>query len=461
MEVGVIYQRESIIDENNNFNITFKNEEEIVELLFRKNRDFYLANAVAFVRNKFDKDITELEKSAISAPTSYPYDEIEIDYTKPNLLYKRLEIYKYKAETTSKNYLKNIKYFDTESETIKEKKIYDIIERLEDGITYNSTVTSSDEMYTKIEFKLTDARKIEIRLTDSVNDGIRFYYYFWMNCVFRRYIGNWTFPKIFWLSEAQKIYKKKLAEKGQRAANVKTTEYIWKYLESHPDSELIEHEKNYKKRTDKQNFSFILFRENAVNRWDIDFAKPIKPYSIYISTQSKWYLNRNKNIMRHFPLHSITKLKYNQRIDASPVYEIARFIVNTRKNVLNEDYTECLYIHENFRLEKKINNEGILDTDYFYGREKDKRLSDDEYNNLSTNKYKISDNDFKDLNKTIKPSEFAFFLYDNLNIIKETYVSELQKKVSLIGGVWDYVNAGSKGKIELISPKNKLKFNVK
>ena len=40
-------------------------------------------------------------------------------------------------------------------------------------------------------------------------------------------------------------------------------------------------------------------------------------------------------------------------------------------------------------------------------------------------------------------------------------MSEIQRKVSLIGGVWDYVNAGSDGKIELISPKNKLKFNVK
>ena len=54
-----------------------------------------------------------------------------------------------------------------------------------------------------------------------------------------------------------------------------------------------------------------------------------------------------------------------------------------------------------------------------------------------------------------------FFLYENLNIIKETYVSEIQKKVSLIGGVWYYVKADSDGKIELITPKNKLKFNVK
>ena len=66
------------------------------------------------------------------------------------------------------------------------------------------------------------------------------------------------------------------------------------------------------------------------------------------------------------------------------------------------------------------------------------------------------------MNKTIKPTEFAFFLYENSNIIKETFVSELNKKVSLLGGVWYYVKADSKdGKIELITPRNKLKFNVK
>ena len=36
MEVGVIYQSESIIDENNNFKIDFKNEQEILELIFKK-----------------------------------------------------------------------------------------------------------------------------------------------------------------------------------------------------------------------------------------------------------------------------------------------------------------------------------------------------------------------------------------------------------------------------------------
>ena len=36
MEVGVIYQSESIIDENGNFKIEFKKDQEIVELIFKK-----------------------------------------------------------------------------------------------------------------------------------------------------------------------------------------------------------------------------------------------------------------------------------------------------------------------------------------------------------------------------------------------------------------------------------------
>ena len=40
MEIGVIYQSESIIDENNNFKIDCKNEQEIVELIFKKIKIF-------------------------------------------------------------------------------------------------------------------------------------------------------------------------------------------------------------------------------------------------------------------------------------------------------------------------------------------------------------------------------------------------------------------------------------
>ena len=112
------------------------------------------------------------------------------------------------------------------------------------------------------------------------------------------------------------------------------------------------------------------------------------------------------------------------------------------------------------KINKKITGNDNLKTNLFYGKQ---RFIDapglDKY---KIDNLKIADNDFTYLSKTIKPTEFAFFLYDNLNIIKETFVSELNKKVSLLGGVWYYVKANSKdGKIELVTPRNKLKFNIK
>ena len=136
MEVGVIYQSKYIIDENNNFKIEFRNEQEIVELIFKKNRDFYLANAIAFVKNKFDEDIFKLEEKVNKAATSFPFPQIEIDYSNQLFLDKKINKYAYVLENTTKNYLKEVTYFDTENEVVKKKNIYDVIERLTDGISY-------------------------------------------------------------------------------------------------------------------------------------------------------------------------------------------------------------------------------------------------------------------------------------------------------------------------------------
>ena len=55
-------------------------------------------------------------------------------------------------------------------------------------------------------------------------------------------------------------------------------------------------------------------------------------------------------------------------------------------------------------------------------------------------------------------SQEGYFLYDNSNIIKETFISEINKKVPLIGSIsyFDKVNADDK--IKLITSKNRLKF---
>ena len=79
------------------------------------------------------------------------------------------------------------------------------------------------------------------------------------------------------------------------------------------------------------------------------------------------------------------------------------------------------------------------------------------------NNYKkqVKDASLKDINKVIKVSEHAYFLYDNQNIIRETSISEINKKVSLIGSVWYFVKTGSDGKMNLVTRKNKLNFKIK
>ena len=66
MEVNIIFQNESSTDKNNSFDIEFKNEEEIIEVLFNQKRDYYITNAIAFTENKenYSKAIKDLESIA-------------------------------------------------------------------------------------------------------------------------------------------------------------------------------------------------------------------------------------------------------------------------------------------------------------------------------------------------------------------------------------------------------------
>ena len=52
-------------------------------------------------------------------------------------------------------------------------------------------------------------------------------------------------------------------------------------------------------------------------------------------------------------------------------------------------------------------------------------------------------------------------MYDNDNLIRETFISELNKKVNLIGSITFYEEINKQGKAFLISNESKLKFDVK
>ena len=56
--------------------------------------------------------------------------------------------------------------------------------------------------------------------------------------------------------------------------------------------------------------------------------------------------------------------------------------------------------------------------------------------------------------------EHSYFVYDNQNLIRETFISELNKTIHLVGAITFFDVIPKSGKVNLINSKNKLKFDV-
>ena len=456
MDVNVIFQNECAIDEYNNFALEFKNQEEIIEIFFRKNRDYYLSNAIAFITNNYDKDIINLYekvKAAKAAPHKFPYQQVGIDFRKTNLLSEIFNIHKYEIEATNTIYTKTVKYFDIEEEKLKEVQVYDWVGQLQDGVTYKSNKSIGIcSTFEKIKFKL-EGKKIEVRLFDSARKNLKLIYYYWLNTIFRYENGQWIGSDTDWFSQAYRVYTM-LKNRSVFERNYHATKLIWYYFKNRPNSKVIMNNINWSKKP-INSFPTILFKKESINFNDYYFVDLYrdKDYDLYVSPDSNYYLKRSYNILKDFQVEIVN---LDKKLSSSPMKTLAKFRLT--KSVKTRDFTQLWNINDNLDLKVKIDSPGPLKTIEFSGNNNSKI-----YTNLENdlNYYKIENNDFSDLTKTVKPSQHAFFWYENQNIIKETFVSELQKKVSLIGGLWDYILPGSGGKTELVTARNKLKFNMK
>ena len=56
--------------------------------------------------------------------------------------------------------------------------------------------------------------------------------------------------------------------------------------------------------------------------------------------------------------------------------------------------------------------------------------------------------------------EHSYFVYDNQNLIRGTFISELNKTIHLAGAITFFDIIPKSGKVNLIHSKNKLKFDV-
>ena len=66
MDVDVIFKNKISIDNDKNFEIRFKNEKEVISLLLKRKKDYFLTNAVIYFNepknDEKDKDIANMQK---------------------------------------------------------------------------------------------------------------------------------------------------------------------------------------------------------------------------------------------------------------------------------------------------------------------------------------------------------------------------------------------------------------
>ena len=83
----------------------------------------------------------------------------------------------------------------------------------------------------------------------------------------------------------------------------------------------------------------------------------------------------------------------------------------------------------------------------------------DTLNRVSVQTKKLSD-EIGNLDK-INISQQSYFLYDDSNLVKETFTSELDKKISIYVTISYFERIKENNQINMITPTNKLKFNVR
>ena len=183
--MNIIFQNESKIDENNNFDVQFKNNQEIIEIFFNQKRDYYLTNAIAFIKNNYEKEIYDIEKIAKKHIAEKEFkppfpEDIGIDYSSDELFKKLYKKYPYELDKTKLHtYKKKLNILIPIRKKIDEFEVYDALEHLKAGIFYKPSEKNTLDLYSEIGFKLTTGRKIEIKLAASTSQDLRFHNYYW------------------------------------------------------------------------------------------------------------------------------------------------------------------------------------------------------------------------------------------------------------------------------------------
>ena len=121
-------------------------------------------------------------------------------------------------------------------------------------------------------------------------------------------------------------------------------------------------------------------------------------------------------------------------------------------NLLNDDIkitTNVADIQSIFNFNSNFNNNTTVTIKMKSPQDVDQKMQSDELNFLQSNKINTN---------SLTYAHENFFLYDLENMIQPTFTTELQQEFSIYGLI--YFSGEQKDKLDLVRPKNKLKFQL-
>ena len=151
-----------------------------------------------------------------------------------------------------------------------------------------------------------------------------------------------------------------------------------------------------------------------------------------------------------------------------PYYTLHKYLLESFNR---DDYWfdhNTLKIDERYSVSKSlyIENPASIVKDkhfgWFVGNETENKLTSTELRDIKKfNKFEkeVEEADVKGFEDG-SAREHSYFVYDNQNLIRETFISELNKTIHLVGAIIFFDVIPKSGKVNLINSNNKLKFDV-
>ena len=265
MEVNVVFADKVEIDEKNNFRINFQNEDTIIELLLNRKKDYYLTNAITFLKDedsvnpKAVKDLEEIAKKHLLIEEEKKFETIFIsslalDFLTNINLFDRwvVPVYRFVYDKSDmEEYKKEYKYFNTAKKQIETFIVYDFLKHFRRGLTFNksASVSWAKMPIESIIFKLTNNDKnILIQCKHADNQSFRCFMYDWANklIVYDVVQRKWYSSLNGWVEIFRRILNGLKSITQKELFSILRPAFA-QYFLHHPNALIIKHEDNYSK----------------------------------------------------------------------------------------------------------------------------------------------------------------------------------------------------------------------